>query len=110
MKEAAKTVETEGQEVVRSASHPLKPTGGLVILRGNLAPEGAVIKVAGSKRTVHSGPVRVFEREEDTFAAIKGGTIQPGNVVAIRYEGPAGWTGNARNAWGYRRNRWRGTW
>ena len=91
--EAAKTVETEGQEVVRSASHPLKPTGGLVILRGNLAPEGAVIKVAGSKRTVHSGPVRVFEREEDTFAAIKGGTIQPGNVVAIRYEGPAGGPG-----------------
>ena len=91
--EAAKTVETEGQKVVRSASHPLKPTGGLVILRGNLAPEGAVIKVAGSKRMVHSGPVRVFEREEDTFAAIKGGTIQPGNVVAIRYEGPAGGPG-----------------
>ena len=91
--EAAKTVETEGQKVVRSASQPIKPTGGLVILRGNLAPEGAVIKVAGSKRMVHSGPVRVFEREEDTFAAIKGGTIQPGNVVAIRYEGPAGGPG-----------------
>ena len=91
--ETSKTVETEGQKVVRSASHPLKPTGGLVILRGNLAQEGAVIKVAGSKRMVHSGPVRVFEREEDTFAAIKGGTIQPGNVVAIRYEGPAGGPG-----------------
>ena len=91
--EAAKTVETEGQKVVRSASQPIKPTGGLVILRGNLAPEGAVIKVAGSKRMVHSGPVRVFEREEDTFAAIKGGTIQPGDVVAIRYEGPAGGPG-----------------
>ena len=91
--ETSKTVETEGQKVVRSASHPLKPTGGLVILRGNLAQEGAVIKVAGSKRMVHSGPVRVFEREEDTFAAIKSGTIQPGNVVAIRYEGPAGGPG-----------------
>ena len=91
--EADQTVETEGQEVVRPASHPLKSTGGLVILKGNLAPEGAVIKVAGSKRTVHSGPARVFEREEDTFAAIKGGAIQPGNVVAIRYEGPAGGPG-----------------
>jgi dihydroxy-acid dehydratase len=91
--EAAKAVETPGQKVVYPVSNPIKPTGGLVILRGNLAPEGCVIKVAGHKKTVHFGPVRVFEREEDTFAAIKGGQIKPGDVVAIRYEGPAGGPG-----------------
>ena len=91
--EAKKAVEAHGQEVVRPISNPIKPTGGLVILRGNLAPEGCVIKVAGSKRTVHRGPVRVFEREEDTFKAIKDGKINSGDVVAIRYEGPAGGPG-----------------
>ena len=91
--EASRALETDGQEVVRPISDAIKPTGGLVILRGNLAPDGCVIKVAASKRTVHRGPVRVFEREEDTFAAIKGGQINPGDVVAIRYEGPAGGPG-----------------
>lgn len=91
--EASRAPETEGQEVVYPISDPIKPTGGLVILRGNLAPDGCVIKVAASKRTVHRGPARVFEREEDTFAAIKGGKINPGDVVAIRYEGPAGGPG-----------------
>jgi dihydroxy-acid dehydratase len=91
--EAAKAVETDGQKVVRPVSNPLKPTGGLVILKGNLAPDGCVIKVAGSIQNIHRGAVRVFDREEDTFAAIKGGIIQPGDVVAIRYEGPAGGPG-----------------
>ena len=91
--EASKALETDGQEVVRPISDAIKPTGGLVILRGNLAPDGCVIKVAASERTIHRGPVRVFEREEDTFAAIKGGKINPGDVVAIRYEGPAGGPG-----------------
>jgi dihydroxy-acid dehydratase len=91
--EASRALETDGQEVVRPISDAIKPTGGLVILRGNLAPDGCVIKVAASERTVHRGPVRVFEREEDTFAAIKGGQINPGDVVAIRYEGPAGGPG-----------------
>ena len=91
--EASKALETDGQEVVRPISDAIKPTGGLVILRGNLAPDGCVIKVAASERTIHRGPVRVFEREEDTFAAIKGGKINPGDVVAIRYEGPSGGPG-----------------
>ena len=91
--EASKALATDGQEVVRPISDAIKPTGGLVILRGNLAPDGCVIKVAASERTIHRGPVRVFEREEDTFAAIKGGKINPGDVVAIRYEGPAGGPG-----------------
>ncbi|MBI1926958.1 dihydroxy-acid dehydratase [Candidatus Poribacteria bacterium] len=91
--EAAKAVETEGQEVVRPLSNPIKPTGGLVILRGNLAPEGCVIKVAGHEKKIHRGPVRCFDCEEDAFAKIKGGEIQPGDVVAIRYEGPSGGPG-----------------
>ena len=91
--EASKALETDGQEVVRPISDAIKPTGGLVILRGNLAPDGCVIKVAASERMIHRGPVRVFEREEDTFTAIKGGKINPGDVVAIRYEGPAGGPG-----------------
>lgn len=91
--EVQKTVEADGQQVVRPIDNPIKATGGLVVLRGNLAPEGCVIKVAGSERTVHRGPVRVFEREEDTFAAIKDGKINAGDVLAIRYEGPAGGPG-----------------
>jgi dihydroxy-acid dehydratase len=89
----ASVVETEGQKVVLPVSKPIKPTGGFAILKGNLAPEGCVIKLAGHDRTLHRGPARVFEREEDTFAAIKDGTIQPGDVVVIRYEGPAGGPG-----------------
>ncbi len=91
--EASKAVETPGQEVIRPVSQPLKPTGGLVILRGNLAPEGAVIKVAGHEPTVHRGPARVFDREEEAMRAVTSGQIRPGDVVVIRYEGPAGGPG-----------------
>jgi dihydroxy-acid dehydratase len=85
--------ETAGQEVVRSMENALKPTGGLVILRGNLAPEGCVVKVAGHERMLHQGPARVFDREEDAFAAVQSGRIQPNDVVVIRYEGPKGGPG-----------------
>lgn len=91
--EASQAVETENQKVVLPVDMPLKPTGGFAILRGNLAPDGCVIKLAGQDKTLHRGPVRIFEREEDTFAAIKGGKISPGDVVAIRYEGPTGGPG-----------------
>jgi dihydroxy-acid dehydratase len=87
------TKETPGQEVVRPLSNPLKPTGGLVILRGNLAPEGCVVKVAGHERMIHKGPARVFEREEDAFHAVQHGQIKPNDVVVIRYEGPKGGPG-----------------
>lgn len=90
---AGMTKETSGQEVVRSLSNPLKPTGGLVILRGNLAPEGCVVKVAGHERTVHRGPARVFDREEDAFHAVQKGQIKPNDVLVIRYEGPKGGPG-----------------
>ena len=91
--EVATAEESPGQEVVRSIDNPIKPTGGLVILKGNLAPEGAVLKVAGERRRQHRGPARVFEREEDAMAAIQQGTIRPGDVVVIRNEGPAGGPG-----------------
>jgi dihydroxy-acid dehydratase len=91
--EADDSVETEGQEVVRPLSDPLKETGGLVILHGNLAPEGCVVKVAGYERLSHTGPARVFESEEDCFAAVKAGGIAAGDVVVIRNEGPAGGPG-----------------
>ncbi len=91
--EANAATETAGQQVVRPVDVPLKPTGGFAILRGNLAPDGCVIKLAGQDKTLHRGPARIFEREEDTFAAIKGGQIQPGDVVVIRYEGPTGGPG-----------------
>ena len=87
------TQETAGQEVVRPLSNPLKPTGGLVILKGNLAPEGCVVKVAGHERMIHKGPARVFNREEDAFQAVQKGKIQPNDVVVIRYEGPKGGPG-----------------
>ena len=74
-------------------STPLSPTGGLCILRGSLAPEGAVMKVAGHTRHSHRGPARVFDSEEATFAAVRTGTIKPGDVVVIRYEGPKGGPG-----------------
>ena len=91
--EANAATETEGQVVVRPVDTPLKPTGGFAILRGNLAPDGCVLKLAGQDKTLHRGPARIFEREEDTFAAIKGGEIKPGDVVVIRYEGPTGGPG-----------------
>lgn len=91
--EASRAIETGNQKVVLPVDKPLKPTGGFAILRGNLAPDGCVIKLAGQAKTLHRGPARIFEREEDTFAAIKGGKIKPGDVVAIRYEGPTGGPG-----------------
>jgi dihydroxy-acid dehydratase len=91
--EADAAAESDGQEVVRPLSDPLKPTGGLVILRGNLAPEGCVVKVAGEERTAHRGPARVFESEEEAFAAVSRQEIEPGDVVVIRNEGPAGGPG-----------------
>jgi len=91
--ESGDAKESPGQEVVRSVSNPLKPTGGLVILKGNLAPEGCVVKVAGHERTMHRGPARVFDREEDSFRAVQSGEIQAGDVIVIRYEGPKGGPG-----------------
>jgi len=91
--EARAAREAPGQEVIRPLSSPLKPTGGQVILRGNLAPDGCVAKVAGHERLLHRGPARVFDREEDAFAAVKAGKIKPGDVVVIRYEGPKGGPG-----------------
>ncbi len=91
--EADDAVEAEGQEVVRPLSDPIKETGGLVILHGNLAPEGCVVKVAGYERLSHTGPARVFESEEECFAAVKAGGIEAGDVVVIRNEGPAGGPG-----------------
>ena len=91
--EAGQAVETRGQDVVRPVSDPLKKTGGLVILKGNLAPEGCVIKVTGHERLHHRGPARVFDREEDAMRAVTSKSIKPGDVVVIRYEGPRGGPG-----------------
>lgn len=91
--EAAEAVETPGQDVILPVEKALKPTGGLVILKGNLAPEGCVIKVAGHERMYHEGPARVFECEEDAFHAVTTGQIRPGDVVVIRNEGPKGGPG-----------------
>jgi dihydroxy-acid dehydratase len=91
--EADAAVETGGQEVVRPLDRPLKATGGLVILRGNLAPEGCVVKMAGHDMQHFRGPARVFEREEDAFDAVQQGRIRAGDVVVIRYEGPRGGPG-----------------
>jgi dihydroxy-acid dehydratase len=90
---SSSSIETPGQKVIATAEHPFKPTGGLVILRGNLAPEGAVVKIAGHERTHHRGPARVFDREEDAMAAIESGRVVAGDVVVIRYEGPKGGPG-----------------
>ncbi|HZA59663.1 MAG TPA: dihydroxy-acid dehydratase [Solirubrobacterales bacterium] len=92
-KEADDADEAEGQRVVRALDDPIKETGGLVILHGNLAPEGCVVKVAGYERLQHSGPARVFESEEDCFGAVKKGGIGAGDVVVIRNEGPSGGPG-----------------
>jgi len=91
--EAADAVETTGQQVIRPLSNPLKTTGGLAILRGSLAPEGCVIKLAGHTKRTHHGPARVFNREEEAMAAVQGGKINAGDVVVIRYEGPRGGPG-----------------
>ena len=91
--EAAEAKETPGQEVIRPLDRPLKATGGLAILRGTLAPEGCVIKLAGHEKKKHRGPARVFDREEDAMQAVQNGQIQAGDVVVIRYEGPRGGPG-----------------
>ncbi|HTM07976.1 MAG TPA: dihydroxy-acid dehydratase [Verrucomicrobiae bacterium] len=90
---AAGAAESRGQEVLRPVSNPLKPTGGLVILHGNLAPDGCVVKVAGHERMLHRGPARVFDREEDAFQAVQKQQIKANDVVVIRYEGPKGGPG-----------------
>ena len=91
--EAAGAKETSGQEVVRTKNNPLKSTGGLVILKGNLAPEGCVVKVAGHDTQSFRGPARVFDNEETAFAAVEAGKIKARDVVVIRYEGPRGGPG-----------------
>ena len=90
---AESAVETPGQKVVTQLSKPLKPTGGLAILRGNLAPEGCVVKLAGHERLLHRGPARVFDSEEAAFEAVRARQIKAGDVVVIRYEGPVGGPG-----------------
>jgi dihydroxy-acid dehydratase len=91
--EAAAAIETPNQEVVRPLSDPLKSEGGLAILRGNLAPEGSVVKLAGTERRGQTGPARVFESEEECFRAVKDQRIEPGEIIVIRNEGPAGGPG-----------------
>jgi dihydroxy-acid dehydratase len=91
--EADAAHETPGQQVVRPVDNPLKKSGGLVVLRGNVAPEGCVVKLAGHERTVHQGPARVFDAEDTVLPAIVQGEIKPGDVVVIRYEGPSGGPG-----------------
>jgi dihydroxy-acid dehydratase len=90
---AMSAYERPGQDVVVSVDKPLKPTGGLAVLRGSLAPEGSVVKLVGHERLLHRGPARVFDSEEECFAAVKARRIQAGDVVVIRYEGPAGGPG-----------------
>jgi len=91
--EASTAVETPGQDVVRPLSDAIKPNGGLVILKGNIAPEGCVVKISGHERLYHRGPARVFDREEDAMSAVTHGKIKAGDVVVIRYEGPRGGPG-----------------
>jgi dihydroxy-acid dehydratase len=91
--EAESAVETSGQEVIAPLEKPLKKTGGIVILKGNIAPEGCVAKISGHERLEHRGPARVFESEEDAMAAVTGKKIQAGDVVVIRNEGPKGGPG-----------------
>jgi dihydroxy-acid dehydratase len=91
--EAAFAREAPGQKVIHTVDNAIKPTGGLVILKGNLAPEGCVIKVAGHKRLEHRGPARVFDCEQDAFHAVDSGQIKPNDVMVIRYEGPKGGPG-----------------
>jgi dihydroxy-acid dehydratase len=91
--EVARAGEKPGQQVIKPLARALKPTGGIAILRGNLAPGGCVIKLSGHTRQAHRGPARVFEREEDAFKAVKDGKIKPNDVIVIRYEGPKGGPG-----------------
>ena len=91
--EADRAEETPGQEVVRPVGKPIKATGGLVILRGNLAPDGCVVKLAGYERTSQTGPARVFDSEDRVLAAIQANEIVEGDIVVIRYEGPVGGPG-----------------
>jgi dihydroxy-acid dehydratase len=91
--EAKNAKETSGQQVLRPLSNPIKQTGGLVILRGNLAPEGCVVKVAGHSIMTFRGPAKVYDREEDAFVAVQSRQIKAGDVVVIRYEGPSGGPG-----------------
>jgi dihydroxy-acid dehydratase len=91
--EAGAAVETPGQPVIAPLEHPLKKTGGLVILHGNIAPEGCVVKISGHERLTHRGPARVFDSEEAAMAAVTGKQIKPGDVVVIRNEGPKGGPG-----------------
>ncbi len=90
---AAAVVETPGQDVVVPIERPIKPVGGLTILRGSLAPDGCVVKLAGHERREHRGPARVFDSEQDCYAAVRAQAIKPGDVVVIRYEGPVGGPG-----------------
>ena len=83
----------EHQDVVRTTSNPISPTGGVVTLRGNLAPDGAIVKVAGLKNLRFVGPARVFDKEEDCFEAVNNRTYKEGDVIVIRYEGPKGGPG-----------------
>lgn len=91
--EAAEAIETPGQEVIHSLDNPIKATGGLVILKGSLSPEGCVIKVTGINRKTQHGPARVFNSEEDAMQAVLQGRISAGDVIVIRYEGPKGGPG-----------------
>jgi dihydroxy-acid dehydratase len=90
---AGDAIESDGQDVVVPLEHPLKPTGGLAILRGNLAPRGCVVKLAGHERLHHRGPARVYDSEERCFEAVVNNELTTGDVVVIRYEGPAGGPG-----------------
>ena len=91
--EAQRCSESEGQQVIRAVSEPIKPQGGLAILFGNVAPGGCVIKLGGQKKNLHRGPVSVFETEEDAFAAVTAGQIKPNDVMVLRNEGPRGGPG-----------------
>ena len=91
--EARRAKAKKGQQVIVSARKPLKKTGGIAILRGSLAPDGCVIKLSGQEKSIHKGPAKVFNREEDAFAAVKKGRIKPNDVIIIRYEGPRGGPG-----------------
>jgi len=91
--EIAQAKETAGQDVIKPLAKALKPEGGIAILRGNLAPGGCVMKISGQTKKIHTGPARVFDREEDAFTAVKKGLIKPQDVMVLRYEGPKGGPG-----------------
>ena len=91
--EAKRAKETPGQRVIRPVAQAFKSTGGLVILKGNIAPEGSVVKIAGHEKLRHRGPARVFDREEDAMSAVTKKAIKPDDVIVIRYEGPRGGPG-----------------